>query len=65
MKEQFDKNKYINAYKKEHYKIFKVELKHDDYNELNSMLSDLNLTKKQFVINAKNYLKKEIKLWKY
>lgn len=54
---KFDKNNYINSYKKEHYKVFKVELKHDDYNELDSILSDLKLTKKQFVINALDDLK--------
>ncbi len=57
--EQFNQQKYIQEYNKEHYRTFKVDLKKEDLGELNKLLKENNITKAQFLRNAiKNFKKK-------
>lgn len=59
MSEKFNQAKYIQQYKKEHYKIFKVELKHEENEELENMLKEDNKTKAQFLRESIEKYKKE------
>lgn len=55
--EKFNQAKYIQEYNKEHYKTFKVDLKVEEMQELETMLTSLHLTKAQFLRNAIKELK--------
>lgn len=55
--EKFNQVKYIQQYNKEHYKTFKVDLKQEEMQELETMLTSLHLTKAQFLRNAIKSLK--------
>lgn len=57
MRKEFNQNKYIQEYNKEHYKTFKVDLKKEELEELNKLLLKCNLTKAQFLRNAIDTLK--------
>lgn len=57
----FNQNKYIQEYKKEHKKQFKVDLNKEEHQELKELLKKHNLTNVQFVRNAIEDLKKKIK----
>ncbi len=59
-KEKFNQNQYIQQYKKEHYSIFKVNLKKDDMECLNKLLKEKGLTKAQFLRNAIDDLKYKV-----
>lgn len=52
MKDKFNQNKYIQKYNREHYSTFKVDLKHEELEELNNLLKEQRLTKAQFLRNA-------------
>ena len=56
-KEVFNQNEYLNQYKKDHYSTFKVDLKKEEKKELDILLKECNLTKKQFLLNAWEDLK--------
>jgi len=58
---QFNQQKYIQEYNKEHYKTFKVDLKVEEMQELETMLTSLHLSKAQFLRNAIKSLKKSQK----
>lgn len=58
-KEKFDKSKYDINYKKEHYSVFKVDIKKNEMIILNELLKKRNLTKSQFLRNAIEELKKK------
>lgn len=45
----FNQSKYIQEYKKEHYKQFKVDLKADEMKQLEEYLKKIGLTKSQFL----------------
>ncbi len=49
---KFNQTKYIQEYNKDHYKVFKVELKKEEYNALNEYLKKHNKTKAQFLRDA-------------
>lgn len=44
--------KYIQQYNKEHYKTFKVDLKKEEFEQLEKKLKDNKLTKAQFLRDA-------------
>ena len=48
----FDKNKYINQYKKEHYSKLSVDLPKDTKEELVNICKNKKITIKQFIIEA-------------
>lgn len=50
--EKFNQQKYIQEYNKEHYKTFKVDLKKDEYDKLDSYLKSKGISKAQFLRNA-------------
>ena len=54
--EKFNQNKYIQDYRKQNYKQFKVELKVEEMDELNELLKKKKLNKTEFVKLAKNAL---------
>lgn len=54
---EFNQQKYVQQYNKEHYKTFKVDLKKEELEELNKLLLKCNLTKAQFLRNAIDVLK--------
>lgn len=56
---EFDQNKYIQNYQKEHYSIFKVKLKKEEKKELDELLNKVGLNQAQFLRNAIEHLKKE------
>lgn len=56
---EFDQNKYIQDYQKEHYSIFKVKLKKEEKKELDELLNKIGLNQAQFLRNAIEQLKKE------
>lgn len=56
--EGFNQQKYIQEYNKEHYKTFKVDLKKEEWEELESLLTMHHLSKAQFLRNAISRLKK-------
>ena len=49
---QFNQQKYIQEYNKEHYKTFKVDLKKDEYDKLDSYLKSKGISKAQYLRNA-------------
>ena len=54
-----NQQKYIQQYNKEHYKAFKVDLKVEELEELESILKSKGITKAQFLRNAIKDLKKK------
>ena len=57
-KVKFNQKEYILDYKKKNYKKFVVDLKIKDFDELEEILSERNLTKAQFLKNSIEELKK-------
>ena len=57
---KFNQKEYINNYKKAHKRQFKVDLNIDEKEELDKLLEKANLTKVQFVRNAKKELEKRV-----
>ena len=57
--EKFNQLKYIQGYNKEHYKTFKVDLKKEEFEELNKLLKEKDLTKAQFLRDAVDRLKRK------
>lgn len=55
---KFNQSKYIQEYNKEHYKTFKVDLKVEEWNEINELLNKKGMTKAQFLREAIKQLKK-------
>lgn len=55
---KFNKKEYDLLYKKQNYKKFIVDLKIKDYEELEKLLKEKNLTKAHFLRNAIEDLKK-------
>lgn len=53
---KFNQQKYIQEYNKEHYKTFKVDLKINEWEELENLLKGLKMTKAEFLRNAINEL---------
>lgn len=51
------KQTYIQEYNKTHYKAFKVDMKPEELEELNSLLKELGLTKAEFLRKAIQELK--------
>ena len=49
MKEEFNQQKYIQQYNKEHYKAFKVDLRKEEINNLNILLKENGMTKAEFL----------------
>ena len=58
---QFNQQKYIQEYNKSHYKTFKVDLRNEEMEELETILTSLQLAKAQFLRNAIKSLKKNHK----
>ncbi len=58
-KEKFDKKKYDIEFHKKNYKVFKVDLKIKEFDDLECLLIKNNLTKSQFLRNAIEELKKK------
>ena len=56
---EFNQQKYIQEYNKKHYKTFKVDLKKEEFDELNELLKEKNLTKAKFLRYAIDKLKKK------
>lgn len=56
---KFNKKKYDIEYNKKHYSQFKVDLKHEEKEELEMLLVKHKLTKAQFLRNAILELKKK------
>lgn len=50
--EEFNQAKYIQQYNKEHYKTFKVDLKIEEMEKLERLLTKKGLSKAQFLRNA-------------
>ncbi len=57
--EEFDQQKYIQQYNKQHYKAFKVDLKKEEFDELEELLNKKGITKAQFLRNAIANLRKK------
>lgn len=57
---KFNQVDYIREYNKEHYKMFKVNLKSEEFAELDKLLKKNNLTKAQFLRNAIYTLKCQV-----
>lgn len=55
---KFNQTKYIQEYNKEHYKTFKVDLKKQEFDELNEVLKKKKLTKAQFLRDSIEKIKK-------
>ena len=55
--EKIKQKKYLQEYKKEHYKAFKVDLKVEELEELEALLQKKGLSKAQFLRNAIKDLK--------
>lgn len=51
-KKTFNQKKYKQEYNKTHYKQFKVDLKNEEMEELNTLLDKNKLTKSKFLRNA-------------
>lgn len=49
MSEKFNQVKYIQGYNKEHYKVFKVNLKKEENDELEKMLKEDKKSKAEFL----------------
>ena len=62
---KFNQNAYVYQYKKEHYSIFKVELKKEEKKEIDDLLKKLNIKKVDFLKNAIKNLKEDLKLKKF
>ena len=60
--EKFNQKKYIQDYQKEHYSIFKVKLKKEEKKELDELLNKIGLNQAQFLRNAIQKLKEELKM---
>lgn len=65
MEKEFNQQKYIQQYNKEHYKAFKVDLKKEELDNINMLLKEKNMTKAEFLrlaINAleDNKIKKDL-----
>jgi hypothetical protein len=58
MQEKFNQSKYIQQFKKEHYKQFKVDLKQEEWDEIDKLLKDNNITKAEFLRISITALKK-------
>lgn len=58
---KFNQSKYIQEYNKEHYKTFKVDLKVEEWDEINELLNKKGMTKAQFLREAIKQLKKSHK----
>lgn len=56
---QFNQLEYQKEYNKEHYKTFKVDLKKEEFEELDKILKEKGLTKAQFLRNAIEQLLKK------
>ena len=54
----FDKNKYINQYKKEHYSKLSVDLSKEQKQELIDICNQKGMTIKQFILDAIERAKK-------
>lgn len=50
--EKFNQTKYIQQYNKEHYRTFKVDLKKDEWEQLDKILKEKGITKAQFLREA-------------
>lgn len=50
--EKFNQQKYIQEYNKEHYKTFKVDLKKNEYDKLDSYLKSKGISKAQYLRNT-------------
>ena len=62
MKEKFNQSKYTQNYNKEHYKVFKVDLKKEEHEELENMLKEDKKTKAEFLRESiKKYKEKRKK----
>lgn len=48
-KKEFNQKKYIQEYQAEHYKVFKANLKPDEYNIINEYIKKNHLNKSQFL----------------
>lgn len=57
----FDQKKYIAQYKKDNLKQFKVDLRKEEYEEIDNFLKQHKLTKVSFVKNSFKKLKEELK----
>ena len=57
--ERFNQMKYIKEYNKDHYKTFKVDLKKDEWEEIDSLLKEKGITKAQFIRDAIERLKEQ------
>ena len=49
---KFNQQKYIQEYNKGHYKTFKVDLKINEWEELENLLKGLKMTKAEFLRDA-------------
>ncbi|MCX4365119.1 MAG: hypothetical protein OSJ70_05040 [Bacilli bacterium] len=56
-KEKFDKNKYKQKFNQEKYKPFKVDLKKEELEEMNELLTKIDMTKADFLRKAIEQLK--------
>ena len=57
LEKQFNQAKYIQEYNKSHYKTFKVDLKIEEWNELETLLIKSGKSKAQFLREAISKLK--------
>ena len=57
--EKFNQSKYKKEYNKEHYRAFKVDLKKDELDELETLLNKKEIYKAKFLRDAINDLKKK------
>ena len=48
----FNQKKYIQEYKKEHYRVFKVDLKPEEWEKLDKILKKKKITKAEFLRRA-------------
>ena len=55
---EFNQQKYIQGYNKEHYKSFRVDLKKEEWEKANELLKINNMTKADLVITALTLLEK-------
>ena len=55
--EKFDSNKYKQKYAQEKYKTFKVDLKKEEWEELDELLTKIDMTKADFLRKAIEQLK--------
>ena len=58
-KKEFNQLEYKLKYSKEHYKVFKVDLKKEEMEELNKLLEKHKLTKAEFLRQSIENLKKQ------